>query len=164
MPFLLHPQLEADTIEIARLPLSVVRLMNDRTWPWLVLVPERPDAVEILDLDRGDRRQLMDEVALASAVLRDLFQPQKLNVAALGNQVAQLHVHVIARFLHDPAWPRPVWGVVAPEPYRPHERETTMAALQDGFARSRAQYLEAEAEAGTEEPGRLWSFFGFTDR
>ena len=121
MPFALHPQLAADTFDVTRLALSAVRLMNDRTWPWLVLVPEREGAVELIDLDAEERPILIEEIALASTVLRDLFRPDKLNVAALGNQVGQLHVHVIARRYQDPAWPRPVWGTHAPVAYGDHD-------------------------------------------
>ena len=169
MPFLLHPQLEADTIEVLRLPLSVVRLMNDRTWPWLVLVPEREEVTELFELDADDRALFVEEVALASTVLRDLFQPHKINVAALGNQVSQLHCHVIARFHHDPAWPRPIWGVQPPIPYETHEQDTLVGALQDAFNRNLPSFdalathrERDEAEAATSSS--LWSAFGFTDR
>ncbi|HEY8550584.1 MAG TPA: HIT domain-containing protein [Vicinamibacterales bacterium] len=136
MPFLLHPQLSADTYEVTRLALCSVRLMNDRRFPWLVLVPQREDVTELFDLDEDDRVLLMEEVVLACTVMRDLYQAEKLNVAALGNQVPQLHVHVIARFRHDAAWPKPVWGVGTPKPYSSHEAETTVGALQDAFARN----------------------------
>jgi diadenosine tetraphosphate (Ap4A) HIT family hydrolase len=169
MAFLLHPQLEADTIDVLRLSLSRVRLMNDRTWPWLVLVPEREEVTELFELDADDRALLVEEVALASTVLRDLFQPHKINVAALGNQVSQLHCHVIARFHHDPAWPRPIWGVQPPIPYEPHEQATLVGALQDAFTRNRSRFdaLVFESERhDVEEPkaGGLWAAFGFTDR
>lgn len=167
MSFTLHAQLAADSCAVVALGLCDVRLMDDASWPWLVLVPQREAAVELLDLDAADRRALIEEVSLAAAVLRDLFQPHKLNVAALGNQVPQLHVHVIARFRHDPAWPRPVWGMAPRLPYRPHERTTTVAALQDGFARNRDRYLPAEPVAtrrDAEPPAGLWGFLGFTDR
>jgi diadenosine tetraphosphate (Ap4A) HIT family hydrolase len=169
MAFQLHPQLEADTIDVLRLSLSRVRLMNDRTWPWLVLVPEREETTELFELDADDRALLVEEVALASTVLRDLFQPHKINVAALGNQVSQLHCHVIARFHHDPAWPRPIWGVQPPIPYDPHEQETLVGALQDAFTRNLSRFDalvsdrdRAEAQAATS--GGLWTAFGFTDR
>jgi diadenosine tetraphosphate (Ap4A) HIT family hydrolase len=169
MAFLLHPRLEGDTIEVLRLPLSIVRLMNDRRWPWLVLVPAREGLTELFELDAADRRLFVEEIALASTVLRDLFQPHKINVAALGNQVPQLHGHVIARFHHDPAWPRPIWGLQPPIPYEPRERDTIVGALQDAFARNRAQFdtlvsdaERQEAEAAT--ASSFWSTFGFTDR
>jgi diadenosine tetraphosphate (Ap4A) HIT family hydrolase len=166
MSFTLHAQLAADTIAVTTLGLSSVRLMDDRTWPWIVLVPERADAVELLDLSASERGRLMQELALASAVVRDLFQPHKLNVAALGNQVPQLHVHVIGRFRHDPAWPGPIWGALPRQPYPAHERETTVAALVDGFERNRGLYLPDDPAPAGEEPkaAGLWGFLGFTDR
>lgn len=166
MPFVLHPQLAADTIEVTRLVLSSVRLMNDRSWPWLILVPERRDLVELIDLAAADRRILIEEVALASSVLRDLFQPDKLNVAALGNQVGQLHVHVIARRHRDAAWPRPIWGTQPPVAYSARDRETTVAALQDGFAAHAAGLAALKSLAEPPEPddGGFLSLFGFTDR
>src|SRR6185369_2129562 len=115
MPFSLHPTLARDTVEVARLPLCRVLLMNDRRFPWLILVPEREDAREIVDLAPADRAVLIEKIAQASAALHSLFQPDKLNVGALGNVVPQLHVHVIARFATDPAWPGPVWSSGAPQ-------------------------------------------------
>jgi diadenosine tetraphosphate (Ap4A) HIT family hydrolase len=117
----LHPQLAADTHPVVAFALSDLRLMDDSNYPWLVLVPRVVDAREMIDLDAGQRRQLTDEIDHASRLLRDAFTPFKLNVAALGNLVPQLHIHVIARFEHDPAWPAPVWGRVAARPYSPEE-------------------------------------------
>ena len=127
--FVLDPQLDADSIEIATLALCMVRLMNDRRFPWVILVPARTGAGEIVDLDAADRAMLIEEIALVSAVMRELFRPTKLNVGALGNVVAQLHVHVIARFANDAAWPGPVWGT-APERYRHDEIGRTLAPLR----------------------------------
>ncbi len=106
--FTLHPTLAADTVAVTRLELSRVLLRDDRTFPWVILVPERPRVRELFELECAERGLLMEEIALLSTVMRDLYQPHKINVAALGNQVEQLHVHVIARFHHDPAWPRPI--------------------------------------------------------
>jgi diadenosine tetraphosphate (Ap4A) HIT family hydrolase len=111
--FALDPRLAADTVAVAALPLCAVRLMNDRRFPWIILVPQRPGAREILDLDAADRGRLIEEIAMVSAALRDEYRPLKLNVAALGNVVAQLHVHVVARFEDDAAWPKPIWGTPA---------------------------------------------------
>lgn len=127
--FVLDERLDADTIEITALPLCLVRLMNDRRFPWVILVPARPDAREIIDLDAADRTLLMEEVALVSTVMRELFRPTKLNVGALGNVVAQLHLHVIARFASDGAWPGPAWGTT-PERYRHDEIDRTLAPLR----------------------------------
>ena len=118
--FVLDKRLEGDSVPLAELPLSAVRLMNERSWPWLILVPRRPGLVDLIDLDRDGRAALMEEIARAAEALRALYRPDKLNVAALGNVVPQLHVHVIARFRSDPAWPRPIWNVKPGlEPYEP---------------------------------------------
>ncbi len=110
MPFALHPTLARDTVEVARLPLCRVLLMKDSRFPWLILVPEREGAREIHELTASDRAELIEEFARAARVLERLFRPDKLNVGALGNVVPQLHVHVVARFATDAAWPGPVWG------------------------------------------------------
>ncbi|HEX4960707.1 MAG TPA: HIT family protein [Thermoanaerobaculia bacterium] len=110
MPFALHPTLARDTVEVTRLPLCRVLLMNDRRFPWLILVPERESLREVHDLAPAARAILIEEIALASEVLMRLFRPDKVNTGALGNIVPQLHVHVVARTVSDPAWPGPVWG------------------------------------------------------
>lgn len=115
----LHPQLAADTHPLGTLGLCELRLMDDANYPWLVLVPRVAAARELIDLDAAQRHQLTDEIDLAARLLRDAFRPHKLNVAALGNMVPQLHLHVIAREENDPAWPAPVWGRVAARPYPP---------------------------------------------
>jgi diadenosine tetraphosphate (Ap4A) HIT family hydrolase len=118
--FSLDPQLDADTLPVGQLPLSRVVLMNDARYPWLILIPAQPDLVEIIDLAEADRQQLMREVSAVSEALKAQFNPDKLNVGALGNRVRQLHVHVLARFVSDAAWPGPVWGVGQAQPYPPH--------------------------------------------
>ncbi|MCC7045204.1 MAG: HIT domain-containing protein [Alphaproteobacteria bacterium] len=115
--FQLHPKLEADTREITRLNLCRVLLMNDRRYPWLILVPERAEIREIHQLSAADRATLIEEVAGVAEAMERLHKADKMNVAALGNQVPQLHVHVIARFTTDPAWPGPIWGKGSPAPY-----------------------------------------------
>ena len=127
--FVLDAKLHADSIEITSLPLCLVRLMNDRRFPWVILVPARPGVSEIIDLDTPDRARLIEEIALVSIAMRDLFRPTKLNVGALGNVVAQLHLHVIARFAGDAAWPGPAWGTT-PEPYRSDEIDRKLAPLR----------------------------------
>ena len=131
--FILHEKLKADAIELARLDLALLLLMNARQWPWLILVPQRPDVREIHELPALDRTILMDEVAHCSRLLTDLFKPDKINIGALGNIVPQLHVHVIARTKTDPAWPKPVWGTVAPEPYPPDELEARLQKIRDAL-------------------------------
>jgi diadenosine tetraphosphate (Ap4A) HIT family hydrolase len=127
--FELDARLAADTIHIGDLALCQVRLMNDARYPWLVLVPRRVAVVEILDLDDTEAAVLLEEIRTCARALRDTLQPHKLNVAALGNVVAQLHVHVIARFREDDAWPQPVWGVHAPRRYAATDVEALRARL-----------------------------------
>ena len=129
----LHPQLANDTVPVVELPLCEVRLMDDANHPWLVLVPRVADAVELIDLDAAQRTQLTAEIDQASRALKALFKPHKLNIAALGNLVPQLHVHVIARFEHDPAWPAPVWGRVAARPYPPEALVARVRELQSAL-------------------------------
>ena len=117
--FVLDERLAADSQPLCRFELCDVRLMNDANYPWLILVPRVADVRELIDLDAAQRHQLGEETDRAARLLRDAFRPRKLNVAALGNVVAQLHVHVIARFEDDPAWPAPVWGRVEARPYSP---------------------------------------------
>lgn len=119
MTFSLHERLAADTVPVRTLDLSHVLLMRDARWPWLILVPARAGVTEIHQLDQTDRGRLIEEVAQAGTVLERLFSPDKVNVGALGNMVPQLHVHVIGRRRDDPAWPGPVWGHGAAEPYAP---------------------------------------------
>ena len=110
----LHPQLQNDTIDIGDLPLSRVLVIKDANYPWLLLVPRRADTVEIIDLDEVAQGQLMTEINRVGRALKEITQCDKLNVAALGNVVPQLPVHIIARRTSDAAWPRPVWGVMPP--------------------------------------------------
>jgi diadenosine tetraphosphate (Ap4A) HIT family hydrolase len=117
MSWSLHPQLERDTANIGDLPLSRVLVINDANYPWVLLVPRRADTVEIVDLDEVAQAQLMTEITRVSRAMREVTNCDKLNVAALGNMVPQLHVHIIARFRTDPAWPKPVWGAVPPRDY-----------------------------------------------
>jgi diadenosine tetraphosphate (Ap4A) HIT family hydrolase len=128
--FALHPQLEADTHLVADWPLCRVLLMNDSRYPWLILVPRQDQVVEITELAAADQAILMGEIARASTLLRGLFDPRRINVAALGNMVAQLHVHVIARFETDDAWPKPVWGQHPPLPYQPEAAARLLERLR----------------------------------
>ena len=130
--FELHPQLDQDTVAITTLGLSRVLLMNDSRFPWLILVPEQPGVSEIHDLGPGDRALLMEEIARTSAVLKDLFNAQKINVGALGNMVPQLHVHVVTRNRGDAAWPGPVWGHGEPVAYGAGE----LAAMVEKLAKA----------------------------
>lgn len=113
----LDPRLADDTHPVTVLGLSELRLMDDANHPWLILVPRIEHIVEWIDLDAAQQAELTREIDLACRALQSAFRPHKLNVAALGNQVPQLHVHVIARFENDIAWPRPVWGSATARPY-----------------------------------------------
>ena len=115
--FQLHPQLAKDCRDMGRLALCRLLLMDDSQYPWFILVPERHDISEVHQLDEQDRARLWEESAMLSRALVRGFAPDKLNIAALGNVVPQLHVHHIARYRHDPAWPAPVWGKLPPKPY-----------------------------------------------
>lgn len=115
--FVLHPQLAAETHPVVALPLCDVRLMDDANHPWLVLVPRIDGAVEMIDLADAQRTRLRREIDQAAAALRDTVRPDKLNIATLGNLVPQLHVHVIARYRDDIAWPRPAWGAAPAQAY-----------------------------------------------
>jgi diadenosine tetraphosphate (Ap4A) HIT family hydrolase len=117
--FQLDSRLEADTYLVGELTLSSVLLMDDARFPWVILVPKRADIREIIDLELRDRAMLYREMEAVMDALKRLFSPTKLNVAALGNMVPQLHMHIIARFEDDQAWPKPVWSVGQRVPYDP---------------------------------------------
>jgi len=129
-PWALHPQLAADTVPVGDLLLSRVLLANDANYPWLILVPRRPALVELTDLDDAAQRELLGEINTAARALKATTACDKLNIAALGNQVAQLHVHVIARFRSDAAWPKPVWGAAPPLAHTPEKRAALVATMR----------------------------------
>lgn len=132
--FILDARLEADSTLVLELPLCTLRLMNDARYAWALLVPKKAGLTEIIDLEEADRAQLMEEIARVSAALKKNSGCDKLNVGALGNMVPQLHVHVIARFKNDAAWPGPVWGVGTAEPRDASARDILIAALQRELA------------------------------
>ncbi len=132
--FSLHPQLAADTVPVGDLALSRVLLANDANYPWLILVPRRPGMTELIDLDDTDRHRLTTETDAAARMLKSITECEKLNVAALGNVVAQLHIHVIGRRHSDKAWPRPVWGAAPATAYDPAVRDGFIAALRNGLS------------------------------
>lgn len=113
MGFQLHERLAKDSFPVTDLPLCNVRLMDNKHFPWVILVPQVEGAREWIDLSREQQHQLSDEIAVVSHIFQALVTPDKLNIGALGNQVPQLHVHVIARYKGDKAWPNPVWGGAA---------------------------------------------------
>jgi diadenosine tetraphosphate (Ap4A) HIT family hydrolase len=129
----LHPQLEADTVPVGELALSRLLLAKDANYSWLILVPRCAGVSEIIDLDEPAQAELMREIALVCRALKAVVPCDKLNVAALGNMVPQLHVHIIARRRGDPAWPTPIWGVVPARDYDPTMRDRLIAALRDAL-------------------------------
>ncbi|GGW76117.1 HIT domain-containing protein [Alteromonas halophila] len=128
--FKLDARLRNDTFPVGDLPLCSVLLMNDAQFPWVILVPRRAEVYDLIDLSDEDRRVFQQESDQLSQVLRKLFSPHKLNVAALGNVVAQLHVHHIARFTDDCAWPHPVWGRQPAQAYTQSQADKHLAALK----------------------------------
>ena len=115
--FVLHPQLEKDSELVTELMLCSVRLINDINYPWLILVPKVDNISDVIDLSDVQQRMLWQESALVSRALKHLFTPDKLNVAALGNMVPQLHLHHIVRYKNDLSWPKPIWGQVPSTAY-----------------------------------------------
>jgi diadenosine tetraphosphate (Ap4A) HIT family hydrolase len=127
--FSLHPQLAQDTVAVGDLALSRVLAHKDANYPWVLLVPRRAAVTEIIDLAASEQQLLTTEIADVSRALKEITRCDKLNVAALGNMVQQLHVHVIARRKTDAAWPRPVWGAVPPVAYRANDLQTLIDSL-----------------------------------
>lgn len=116
--FELDPRLKGDSVPVERLGLCELRLMNDRRWPWLMLIPQRPEIEELHELTPLDQAMLTFESNMVAVALKRVTGCTKINTAALGNIVRQLHVHVVARSEDDPNWPGPVWGFGAREAYR----------------------------------------------
>ncbi|SRR5579883_1791686 len=132
--FVLDERLAADTIALGDARLSRLLLMNDRRFPWLILVPRRANAVELFDLASEERALLVEEIAQVSKKLSQRVGVEKINVAALGNMVRQLHVHVIGRAKHDAAWPGPVWGAGARQPYEAADAQRLSDELAEAMA------------------------------
>ena len=131
--FTLDVRLEADTYSVMDLPLSRLLLMNDARFPWVILVPRRVDCAEWLDFSTEDQQQLLQEQLRVMTVLQELTGADKLNVANLGNMVRQFHLHVIARFETDAAWPGPVWGKGVRVEYSDNEAHALISALQQAL-------------------------------
>ena len=129
MPFQLHPQLEADTHLICRTENCQILLMDDARFPWIVLVPEVADIRELYELKERQQQQAYQSILRISKSLAEYSNADKMNVAALGNQVPQLHIHIIARYETDAAWPGPVWGVGQAEPYGPDQLQQKLSEL-----------------------------------
>ena len=129
MAFELHPRLNQDCIEVGQFELCRLLLMNDSQYPWFILAPERPNLSEIHQLTSEDRYRLMDESCYLAENLVDLFNGDKMNIAAIGNIVPQLHIHHIVRYRTDIAWPGPIWGKFDPVPYRKKDIDEMLELL-----------------------------------
>ena len=127
--FELHPRLEADTIFLGTLPLSRVLLMNERRYPWIVLVPMQSGLTEVLELSEADQAQLIHESSLIAQQMRRHLSADKINLGAIGNLVPQLHFHVIARYRDDASWPAPVWGRFQPDAYSSEEMQSLVQRM-----------------------------------
>lgn len=131
--FELHPRLAQDSAVIGEFDLSLLLLSRDANYPWCILVPKREDIYEIHHLSEEDQLQLIRESCRLSEVMTSLFDADKMNVAALGNVVRQLHVHHIARFTDDPAWPQPIWGKLPAKEYAAADFAERVKRLQNAL-------------------------------
>lgn len=129
--FTLDPRLQNDTITLGQFALCQLLLMNDKRYPWFILVPKRERVVEFFDLNESDQMQLWAEVSTLNQLLAPTFRADKMNVANLGNVVSQLHIHVIVRYSTDEAWPSPVWGKGTAIPYHESDIAVIKAKLAD---------------------------------
>jgi diadenosine tetraphosphate (Ap4A) HIT family hydrolase len=134
--FSIHPQLEKDTEDLGRLDLCQVLLMRDSRFPWLILVPRLEGLRDLTDLNDTDLARAMTDTRRVAKAFDELFSPDKLNVAALGNMVPQLHLHVIARFTNDAAWPGPVWCKGEAVPYEAPQLASRVAELRKSLGTS----------------------------
>lgn len=137
--FTLHPQLAKDCFELADFPLCKLLLCNDNAYPWFILVPKVNDINDIYQLDWQQQQQLLNESSLLSELVMQAFAGDKMNVAALGNVVEQLHVHHVVRFKNDVSWPKPIWGQQPLTPYT----EVALAALKDKILPKLATVFES---------------------
>lgn len=135
MIFELHPRLAQDCLQIGRFELCRLLLMNDNQYPWFILVPEIPGITELHQLSAEARRQFIDESCYLAENLAALYNADKMNVAAIGNLVAQLHIHHVVRYRHDKAWPQPIWGRFPAVPYTPEQLAETLQRLQQQLPR-----------------------------
>ena len=135
MSFTLHPNLKKDCIELGQLELCRVLLMNDSQFPWLILVPERENITEIYQLSYEEQQQLIRESSYIAEQLTTLYRADKMNIAALGNMVPQLHIHHVVRYKTDKAWPAPIWGMFDAQAYTSNDLEMVLEQLK-GFITS----------------------------
>ena len=137
----LHPQLAADTIALGRSALCDILLMNNRQLVWLIVVPRRAEITELYQLSAADQRILSSEIAILGKALMLHFNGDKFNLGALGNLVAQLHVHLIVRKHDDCVWPHPVWGNISASPYPANESKTIVSVLQASLTENISEFL-----------------------
>lgn len=126
----IHPQLQKDCLILGRFELSHLLLLNDVSYPWFILVPDRSEITEIYQLEPVDQQQLWCESRVLSTRIMQVFRGDKLNIASIGNLVPQLHLHHVVRYRHDRAWPSPVWGKFPPVAYTQVELERFIDRLQ----------------------------------
>ncbi len=131
--FVIDERLRRDSVHVLQLGLCELRVMNDRRWPWLILIPQRPRITEVHDLQPLDQAMLTFETNLVAATLKACSGCTKINTGALGNVVPQLHVHVVGRKVDDPNWPGPVWGFGQPERYAPDRLREFVETLRNAF-------------------------------
>jgi len=130
MSFTLNPTLEKDCFDLGKLQLCRVLLMNDSQFPWLILVPERAELSEIYQLSEQDQFTLMQESSYVAQQLADSYLADKMNIAALGNMVPQLHIHHVVRYKSDKAWPAPIWGQFDAVPYSEESLIKTVSKIK----------------------------------
>ena len=140
--FSLHPQLLQDTDTVGHFPLSQVLLAKDAHYPWCILVPKREGIREIHHLDEPDQTQLLKESSALALIMEQVFMPDKMNVAAIGNMVPQLHVHHVARFKHDAVWPKPIWGATPAIDYEPSQLNQRLQQLRGALNNSGVEFDE----------------------
>lgn len=131
--FVLHAQLEQDSFHVGQFELCELRLINDSQYPWCLLIPKRADIQEVYQLSQTEQAKLWQESAILSRNIQTLFKGDKLNIAAIGNMVPQLHLHHIVRYKTDPSWPKPVWGQLPLKPYSQKEKQARIALLKEAL-------------------------------
>ena len=135
--FSLDKQLAQDCFSVGELPLCKVLLLNDSNFPWIILVPKVEAISELHHLSESEQQQFMQESSCIARMLNELFKPDKLNIAAIGNKVRQLHIHHIGRFENDPCWPETVWGYGKGHPYTDQDRDDTLARIRKFLSNQR---------------------------
>jgi diadenosine tetraphosphate (Ap4A) HIT family hydrolase len=138
MSFTLHPQLAKDSMTIGDFPLCRLLLINDRQYPWTVLVPKVTDIREIYQLPFDDQIQLICESSHLCQCLNEIYQADKMNIAAIGNKVPQLHIHHIVRYNDDAAWPEPVWGKHPAIAYSTEQQQSVIDEIQHNLLQNTA--------------------------